>query len=124
LENGLVGQPVAGTPVAGSVDARRLGTASNVNSALSKSVYDLGRNRCSAPSEMAVRFRPSYTIGEAVAGIIEQGRLQPIMGVRLPLERGADALRLIETRGALGKVVLEASARATQAEVPGSVGST
>jgi hypothetical protein len=26
-----------------------------------KSVCDLGQNRCSAPSEMAVRFRPSYT---------------------------------------------------------------
>jgi NADPH2:quinone reductase len=29
------------------------------------------------------------------------------VGARFPLERGADALRLIDQRGALGKVVLE-----------------
>ena len=30
-----------------------------------------------------------------------------MVGARFPLEKGAEAMRLIEERGALGKVVLE-----------------
>jgi NADPH2:quinone reductase len=39
--------------------------------------------------------------------MIRAGAIRPIVGARLPLEQAADALRLIEGRGALGKVVLE-----------------
>jgi NADPH2:quinone reductase len=35
--------------------------------------------------------------------------VRPIVGARFPLDRAADAMRLIEERGALGKVVLEVS---------------
>jgi NADPH2:quinone reductase len=42
-------------------------------------------------------------IGEAVLGL----GVQPIVGERYPLERAAEALSLLENRGALGKVVLE-----------------
>ena len=33
--------------------------------------------------------------------------MRPIVGARFPLEDAADALRLIDERGAIGKVVLE-----------------
>jgi NADPH2:quinone reductase len=41
--------------------------------------------------------------GEAVLGL----GVDPIVGARYPLERGREALTLLEQRGALGKVVLE-----------------
>jgi NADPH2:quinone reductase len=46
-------------------------------------------------------------IGAAVAQMIDQGFVRPLVGARFPLERAADALKLIEERGATGKVVLE-----------------
>ncbi|MBV9046689.1 MAG: zinc-binding dehydrogenase, partial [Solirubrobacterales bacterium] len=46
-------------------------------------------------------------IGAAVAELIAEGFVRPIIGARFPLERAADALKLLESRGALGKVVLE-----------------
>jgi NADPH2:quinone reductase len=46
-------------------------------------------------------------IGEAVNAMAERGDVKPIIGARLPLERGADALRLLADRAALGKVVLD-----------------
>ncbi len=44
---------------------------------------------------------------EALTPLIESGVLAPIVGARFPLERTADALREIDERRALGKVVLE-----------------
>jgi NADPH2:quinone reductase len=38
---------------------------------------------------------------------IAAGRIAPIVGARYPLERGVEALKLIDERGATGKVVLE-----------------
>ncbi len=46
-------------------------------------------------------------IGEAVDGLIAGGFVRPIVGARFPLERAADALELIDGRGATGKVVLD-----------------
>ncbi len=46
-------------------------------------------------------------IGAAVDGLIDGGFVRPLIGARFPLERAADALALIEGRGATGKVVLE-----------------
>jgi NADPH:quinone reductase len=46
-------------------------------------------------------------IGAALDALIQAGDVTPIVGARLPLERGADAMRLIDERRALGKVVLE-----------------
>jgi len=45
--------------------------------------------------------------GEALAGLIEQGFISPIVGARYPLEQAGEALRMIDERRALGKVVLE-----------------
>jgi NADPH:quinone reductase len=44
---------------------------------------------------------------EALDALIASGHVAPVVGARLPLEQAADALKLIEGRGATGKVVLE-----------------
>jgi NADPH2:quinone reductase len=49
----------------------------------------------------------SREIGEALDAMIADGVVKPIVGARFPLDRGAAAMRLIEERGATGKVVLE-----------------
>jgi len=46
-------------------------------------------------------------IGAALDVLIRSGSVRPIVGATIPLERAADALRLIDERGATGKVVLE-----------------
>jgi NADPH2:quinone reductase len=53
--------------------------------------------------------KPELTveIGAAIAGLIQRGFVRPIIGARFPLARAADALKLIDGRGAAGKVVLD-----------------
>jgi NADPH2:quinone reductase len=46
-------------------------------------------------------------IGAALEEMVRAGVVRPYVGARFPLERGADALREIEQRRALGKVVVE-----------------
>jgi len=46
-------------------------------------------------------------IGAEIERLIGTGHVRPIVGARFPLERAADALRLLDGRGATGKVVLE-----------------
>jgi NADPH2:quinone reductase len=46
-------------------------------------------------------------IAEALDALIDSGHVAPVVGARLPLEQAADALALIDGRGATGKVVLE-----------------
>jgi NADPH:quinone reductase len=46
-------------------------------------------------------------IGAAVGRLVDEGHVKPIVGARFPLERAAEALQLIDSRGATGKVVLE-----------------
>ena len=48
-------------------------------------------------------------IGARVEELVEAGAIRPVVGARFPLERGAEALRLLDGRGATGKVVLEVS---------------
>ena len=48
-------------------------------------------------------------IGAAIGRLTEQGFIRPVVGARFPLEQAADALELIDGRGATGKVVLEIS---------------
>jgi NADPH2:quinone reductase len=49
----------------------------------------------------------SRQIGAELDAMIAAGTVRPIVGARFPLDRASDAMRLIEDRGALGKVVLE-----------------
>lgn len=44
---------------------------------------------------------------EGLARMWEQGYIKPVVGKRFPLERAADALREIEERRAVGKIVLD-----------------
>jgi NADPH2:quinone reductase len=46
-------------------------------------------------------------IGAAVNRLVDDGFVRPIVGGRFPLERAADALELLDDRGATGKLVLE-----------------
>ena len=46
-------------------------------------------------------------IGAAIDELIASGHVRPIVGARFPLSAAADALKLIDGRGALGKVVLD-----------------
>lgn len=46
-------------------------------------------------------------IGAAVNRLVEEGFVRPIVGARFPLERAADALKLLDERRATGKVVLD-----------------
>jgi NADPH2:quinone reductase len=48
--------------------------------------------------------------GAALDALIGDGFVRPLVGARFPLERAADALNLIDGRGATGKVVLDVRA--------------
>jgi NADPH2:quinone reductase len=46
-------------------------------------------------------------IGDAVNRLVDEGIARPIVGASFPLERASEALELIDSRGATGKVVLD-----------------
>ena len=46
-------------------------------------------------------------IGAEIGRLADEGFVKPIVGARYPLEQTADALKLIDGRGATGKIVLE-----------------
>jgi NADPH2:quinone reductase len=46
-------------------------------------------------------------IGAAVSGLVDAGQVRPIVGAHFPLEQAGKALRLLDERAALGKVVLD-----------------
>jgi NADPH2:quinone reductase len=45
--------------------------------------------------------------GEKIGSLVDQGFVRPLIGQRFPLERAADALKVLDSREALGKVVLD-----------------
>ncbi|MHB8692705.1 MAG: NADPH:quinone oxidoreductase family protein [Solirubrobacteraceae bacterium] len=53
--------------------------------------------------------KPGYIVetGREIATLIDSGQIRPIVGASFPLERAGEALKLIESRGATGKVVLD-----------------
>ena len=59
-----------------------------------------------------VLSKPDFTrrLADELEGMIKAGHVRPIVGNRFPLEQAGDAMRLIEERGALGKVVLDVAA--------------
>jgi NADPH2:quinone reductase len=52
---------------------------------------------------------PAYVAeaGEAIGKLIDEGFVRPIVGARFSFDQAAEALKLIDGRGAVGKVVLE-----------------
>jgi NADPH2:quinone reductase len=58
--------------------------------------------------EYAIR-RPDVMarIHSEVARLIDAGFVRPIVGARFPLERAVEAVRLLDERGATGKIVLD-----------------
>ena len=59
---------------------------------------------------MAAHPDDGRAIGERVHRLADDGVVRPVVGARFPLEAAADAMRLVEGRGALGKVVLDVAA--------------
>jgi NADPH2:quinone reductase len=57
----------------------------------------------------SVIAKPDYVreVAGRLAELTEAGYVAPIIGAGFPLERAADALTLIESRHAVGKVVLD-----------------
>jgi NADPH:quinone reductase len=56
-----------------------------------------------------VMSKPDCTreIGAALSQLIESGHVKPVVGASFPLEQASEALKLIDGRGAAGKVVLK-----------------
>jgi NADPH:quinone reductase len=56
-----------------------------------------------------VLSKPDFTrkLAAELDELIRSGHVRPIVGSRFPLEQAGEAMRLIEERGALGKVVLD-----------------
>jgi NADPH:quinone reductase len=56
-----------------------------------------------------VMAKPDCTreIGAAISQLIESGHVRPVVGAHFPLEQTSKALKLIDGRGATGKVVLD-----------------
>jgi NADPH2:quinone reductase len=56
-----------------------------------------------------VMGKPDCTreIGAAISQLIESGHVRPVVGAHFPLEQTSKALKLIDGRGATGKVVLD-----------------
>jgi NADPH2:quinone reductase len=56
-----------------------------------------------------VMAKPERTVanGAALQELIDAGFINPVVGARYPLERAAEALALLDERGATGKIVLE-----------------
>jgi NADPH2:quinone reductase len=56
-----------------------------------------------------VMSKPELTrrLAAELDAMVSAGVVRPIVGARFPLEQAGEAMRLIEGRGALGKVVLD-----------------
>jgi NADPH2:quinone reductase len=56
-----------------------------------------------------VMSKPQVTreIGSELERMIGEGFVRPLVGARFPLEQASEALKLIDGRGATGKVVLQ-----------------
>jgi NADPH2:quinone reductase len=51
-------------------------------------------------------------IGAEIGKLVDSGEVNPIVGARFPLEEAAEALKLLDGRGATGKIVLDVAAGA------------
>ena len=56
---------------------------------------------------MTTKPELSRQIAGELDRMIADGTVRPIVGARFPLARAAEAMRLIDERGAIGKVVLD-----------------
>jgi NADPH2:quinone reductase len=46
-------------------------------------------------------------VSDEIQALAEQGRIRPLIGRRLPLADGVEALRILDRRGAIGKLVVD-----------------
>lgn len=85
-------RPYGRVVVVGNVDARRFEL--NLGYLLQRSIRIIGSDNI------------TRTALRQVMALVQAGRLRPLIHDRLPLARAADAHRLLESRGAAGRVVL------------------
>ncbi len=64
------------------------------------------RRRVAKPSSHRTAQSEPQRVARGLAGLWDAGKLHPLVGPTFPLQRAADALREIESRLAVGKVVL------------------
>jgi NADPH2:quinone reductase len=50
------------------------------------------------------------TVNQAVQALAAEGAIKPLIGARVPLHDGAEALRIMERREAMGKIVVDVRA--------------
>jgi NADPH2:quinone reductase len=63
-------------------------------------------------------------VNNAVQELAERGAIKPLIGARVPFEDGAEALRMMERRQAIGKIVVDVRASDSQVNsTPPSTGS-
>lgn len=74
--------------------------------------YYMAWGKTRAGPEMLARVRGMF---EEMFRLVETGALRPVTDRRLPLEQFTDALRLVENRAVIGKIVLEPGMAATVA---------
>jgi NADPH2:quinone reductase len=46
-------------------------------------------------------------VNAAVQALADEGRIHPLIGARVAFENGAEALRMMERREAIGKIVVD-----------------
>ena len=56
---------------------------------------------------MSTKLAYGREAADAIAALTRDGHIAPIVTTRLPLDQAAEALELLDTRRATGKVVLE-----------------
>jgi NADPH2:quinone reductase len=46
-------------------------------------------------------------VNDAIESLAREGKIKTLVGVRLPMDDGAEALRILDRREAIGKVVVD-----------------
>ena len=73
-------------------------------------IRTLGRSGLAVHTHLAIAGSLVVAVGGAeVMRLVKEGFVRPVVGARFPLEQAAEALKLIDERGAVGKIVLDVS---------------
>lgn len=109
--------PVGGDRFTDSLRALRVGGILVVIGFVGGSIPELRVNRLllrnltvtgiSADTMDAERPGTLAMVTDAVQQLLDQGRLRPVIGARVPFDRAAEALALVERGEVIGKIVVD-----------------